>query len=155
MPKKTKTKTEDGHVELCKWATTYKQLYRIYIYSAHILYSVWAWVYLCEQAELSDRWTFFWLPNDRHFIIVSFGECVIHHANNRSLRLCLRPCLLSGTACLPAHMTCWACIWVVAGRRGGGRRRLGTGNYCCRSALSFGRRTWNAINQVDINRLDF
>lgn len=65
-------------------------------------------VCVCEQAELSDRWTFFWLPNDRHFIIVSFGECVIHHANNRSLRLCLPipPCPLDpspGTDCLPAR----------------------------------------------------
>lgn len=63
---------------------------------------------VCEQAELSDRWTFFWLPNDRHFIIVSFGECVIHHANNRSLRFCLPipPCPLDpspGTDCLPAR----------------------------------------------------
>jgi len=37
----------------------------------------------------TDRWAFFQPPNDRHFIIVSFGECVIHHANNRSFPLTL------------------------------------------------------------------
>lgn len=48
MPKKKmRQKTEEGHVELCKWATTYKQLYRTHIVYMGMYGYVYGYVCVC------------------------------------------------------------------------------------------------------------
>lgn len=101
---------------LCKWLTTY--ILQVTSYS-------WELETGSQPSQLSDRWTFFWLSNDKHFIIVSFGECVIHHANNHSLH---PPPAQNGLDMLSLHLSGH---WIGRGKEEGKGR---TGNYsdsCC------------------------
>lgn len=90
-------------------------------------------------------WAFFQPPNDRHFIIVSFGECVIHHANNRSFLICPFPQKWHDMLSL---------------QKWGKRIPDSVISHLLEKALSsVSRFSWwgkrNAIKQVDINRFDF
>lgn len=149
MPKKKKTKTE-----LCKWATTYKQLYRTYI----LHYTIYMYI-VCMCMGI---WVARWAERQMDILLASEWQA-LHHRVLRRVCNSSREQPQPPTSPLPSplsvpHMTCWACIWVGQPRGSRGAGGLLTGNYCCSvagDALSFGRWTWNAINQVDINRLDF